>query len=172
MPLLLQRTTSRASTCHSREDTVATLIDSGVDDAQIVGMLDSLLHIQERERQVPTHPEFITLIEKIRRRAHHSFGQVRGNLHRSSHTKESRAQSSIPIQGEFLENINKFKSSWNYEHIKLLEENRKLYQDSLKRKFVRKFFLKNKEAIYSQRQDTRYFCRKRELSKPTVLYKT
>ena len=50
-------------------------------------MLASPLYIQERERewQVLTHAEFITLIENIRRRAHHSFGQVRGNLHRSSH---------------------------------------------------------------------------------------
>ena len=143
MPLFFQRRTSRASTYHSGEDTVATFIDSEVDDAQIAGMLASTLYIQERERQVQTDPDFFTLIEKIRRRAHPSFSQVRGNLHRSSHTKESQAHSFIPRQEEFLENVNKVKSSWNYKHIMLLKDNKKVYPDSLKPNFVREFFFKN-----------------------------
>ena len=43
MPLLFQRRTSRASTYHSGEDTVATPNDSEVDDAHIVGLLASPL---------------------------------------------------------------------------------------------------------------------------------
>ena len=49
MPLLFTRRMSRASTDHSGEDTVATPIDSEVDDAQIVGMLASPQYIQERK---------------------------------------------------------------------------------------------------------------------------
>ena len=83
-----------------------------------------------------THPEFVTLmIGKTRRPAHHSFGQVQGNLRRSSHAQESQAQSFTPIRGS-VENINKFKSSWNHKHVKLLKDNRKMYLDSLERNFV------------------------------------
>ena len=78
-------------------------------------MRASPLYIQDGERQVLTHLQFITLTEKIRRRAHHSFGQVRRNLQRSSHTRESRAESFIPTHRESSENVNKFKSSWNCE---------------------------------------------------------
>ena len=49
-----------------------------------------------------THHEFITLTDKIPCKVHHFSDRVRGNLHWSSHTKESQAESFIPTQREFF----------------------------------------------------------------------
>ena len=134
---------------------------------------DCWLHrcTHRREKQVQTHHEFITLIEKIRCQVHHSFDKMWGIQHRGAHTKKSQAQSFIPIQGEFSENVTNFRGSWNCEQIQPLEDNRKLFPDSLERNFVREFFLRKNEVKYSQRQDPKYFCRDRELRMPTVRYK-
>ena len=127
---------------------------------------------REREEQMLTHPQFITLIGKFRRRAIILSVKCGETCTGVVTQKKVKQRASFRYGENFSKNINKFKSSLNDKHIKLLKENKKLYQDSLKRIFTREFFLKNKEAIYSQRQNTRYFCRNLELSKPTVLYKT
>ena len=100
------------STYNSGDDIAATPMDSEVDEAQKLWecWLHHCRHTGERERHVLTHPEFITLIEKIRRRAHHAFGQVREPAPEFSHKKKSSTKLH-PIQGEFLEKITKFKSS-------------------------------------------------------------
>ena len=169
--IFFQRRTSRASTCNSGEDIAHTPMDSKVDDAQIVGMLASQLYTQERERQVQTHHEFITLTEKVSCQVHHFSDPVQGNLRQCSKTKESEADNIIPREREISRNIKKFGNSWKYEQIEQLKEHKKLCPNSLKRNIRRSFFLKNKEIRYSHRRKSNEFCRKRDLSTPLILYK-
>ena len=77
-------------------------------------LCESWLHhcTYRREKQVQTHHEIITLTEEFRCQNHQFSDLVRGDLRRSSHTRASQAKSLIPIQEEFSENINKFRSSW------------------------------------------------------------
>ena len=108
---------------------------------------------------VQVHHEFVNLTEKIPCEVHHFSDRVRGDPHWSSYTKASQAKSLIPMQGEFSENNNKFRSSWKYEPTEQFEENRKVNPNSPKRNIIREFFLRNTE-VNSQRQISNYFCRR------------
>ena len=144
MPIFFQRSTNRASTCNSGEDTVAIPIDSEVADAQIVGMLASPLYTQEREASADPSRAYHSNRENSVSNSSFFDKSAGKPAPEFSHKRKSITELHSDTGGVFGER-QQVKSSWNYEQIKPLEENRKLYPHSLKRNFVREFVLENKE---------------------------
>ena len=162
-PMFFPRRTSRASLCNSGEDVA-------VRPAQTLGMLASPLSAQESEASAD--PSWTYRLHRENSVSSSSFFRSSaGKLAAEFSRRSKSSRESHSDAGQFAENIKKFRSSWKHEQIMQHEENRKLYPNSLKRSIIREFFLKNKEAKYSQRKASNYFCRKRELSMPPVRYK-
>ena len=84
---------------------------------------------------------------------------------------ECQADNSFQIKKERMQNIKTFGNSWRYTQTEHFKENGKICPSSLKQNFMRKFFLKNKEVKYSQRQDSNYFCMKGELNMQITRYR-
>ena len=160
-----------ASTYNSGEDIATTPVQSVMNDAQIMGMLASPRYTQERDASVDRH-ELITLTEKIPCQVHHfpiTYGETRRDVFTLKYGEtrcdvftQKKVETSIPRRKETMQNYKKFENSWRYKQIEHFMENRKLCLRSMKQIFIRKFFLKNKEVRYSQRQNSNYFCRRRE----------
>ena len=88
-----------------------------------------------------TDHEFITLPEKTQCPIHLTSEKVQGNLPQCFHTNESRVKKHFPTEKAFPQDINQFK------------EKVKLSSGCLIRKKLRYLFFKNKEIIFSQKQN-------------------
>ena len=145
-PTLFQGSSARsASTFNSGEDIATTPVESKINDAQFLRMLASSRYTQEAEARLDRH-EFITLIQKIPYQVHHFRSSTGKPVAMCSHSSAESMQNN------------------QIEHFR---ENRKLCLSSMKQKFRRQFFLKNKEVRCSQKQNSNYFCRRRE---PNMLF--
>ena len=107
---------SMTSTCDSAESIATPL-------------LNRTWTMIEREKQVQTDHEFITLFEKTQCPVHLTSEKVQGNLPQCSHTKESRVKKHFPTEKAFFQDINQFKekvklSSGSLIHKKLRETKR------------------------------------------------
>ena len=167
---------------NSGEDIAATPVESEINDAQnYVNVGFTLVQSGDRSKCRPSRiyhsdgensvpgSSFSDQVRRNPSRCVHT--QVRGNPLRCFHTKESQVENSIPIRKESMQNNQKFDNSWRYKQIEHFKENRKLCLSSMEQKFIRQFFLKNKEVRYSQRQHSNYFCRRREPSMLLVRYR-
>ena len=159
-----------ASTCNSRDDMATTPVELEINQAQIMGMLASPLHAQEREASADPSRIYHCDRENSVQGSSLSRSSTGKPVAVFSHNWKSSRWSFSDKEGEDAEN-QEVRNTWRYMQIEHFKDNGKLCLSSLKQNFIRKFFLKNREVKYSQRQDSNYFCQKGERNMQITRYR-
>ena len=120
------------STYNSGDDIATALAVSDVSERSDVGLLASPLLSQERERQVRTHADFITLIESSGTSLSHFRYSTVKSVARGQNKRKPRDKSSISLKCELA---------------KLFEVKELLKQSCLRPNIIRGGFLRNKRCF-------------------------